>query len=51
MGATSQGKPSDDDLIKSYEKMTFPSGDIDDLIFGRVELKPTENQSINSEMA
>ena len=43
--------PSNDELIKSYEKMEFPSGDLDDLIFGRVELKSTQNQSISSEMA
>ncbi|MBR5774460.1 MAG: hypothetical protein IKY44_06375 [Clostridia bacterium] len=42
MGAQSQGKPSDDDLIKCFENIKFPSGDLDDLIFGRVELKPAQ---------
>ena len=42
MGAESHSKPSDDDLLKCYEKMEFPSGDLDDLIFGKVELKESE---------
>jgi len=42
MGADTPNKTSDDDLIKYYEKMEFPSGDLDDLIFSKVELKDSE---------
>ena len=43
MGKESHNKPTDDELIKRYEKMKFPSGDLDDLIFGKVELKSSES--------
>lgn len=33
---------SNDELVKDYEKMTFPSGDLDDLIFCQVEIKESE---------
>lgn len=42
MGADTPNKTSNDDLIKCYEKMEFPSGDLDDLIFSKVELKDSE---------
>ena len=42
MGETTPNKTSNDDLIKYYEKMEFPSGDLDDLIFSKVELNPSE---------
>lgn len=42
MGADTPNKTTNDELIKCYEKMEFPSGDLDDLIFGQVEFKPSE---------
>ena len=42
MGADTPNKLSNDELIKSYEKIEFPHGDLDDLIFGQVELKESE---------
>jgi hypothetical protein len=45
MGNEPHGKPADDELIKCYEKMKFPSGDLDDLIFGKVELKSGEKSA------
>lgn len=43
MGADSPTKATDE-LIKRYRALKFPSGDIDDLIFGSVELRESENQ-------
>lgn len=40
---TDSHKKSTDELIKRYRKLRFPSGDLDDLIFGTVELKESEN--------
>lgn len=42
MGADTPNSSSNDELKKYYEKMEFPSGDLDDLIFGKVELKESE---------
>lgn len=43
MGTDTPKNPTDE-LIKCYRKLRFPSGDLDDLIFGTVELKKSEKQ-------
>ena len=42
MGADTPEKLSNDELKKIYEKIQFPSGDLDDLIFSKVELKDSD---------
>lgn len=37
-----ESEQNSDELINCYDNIEFPSGDIDDLIFGKIELKPSE---------
>ena len=51
MSINTPEKPPSDELIKSYKTLKFPSGDLDDLIFGTVELKESQKQpKINPEV-